>query len=229
MVNFKKLRQLIQTKGNGNVISREIQVSSFLRLQLVINGNAELIQSDEEKVVIEADENLQDYFEVVNSGKTLYITSGNKLWIPIFTKLSIKVYCRQLQMLYNASHGEVTSGNQLICSDPIEIKVQAHGDTFLNLKAPLVKLSAVCHGDIELKGECHELIIKNASHGDLNCKAMIADIATVSNASHGDLKLYSKEEISIKHAGHGDIHYYGEGKLKNIVHHGHGEVKHRKG
>jgi hypothetical protein len=228
MVNFKKLRQLIQARGNGNVITKEIEVSSFLRLQLVVNGNVELIQSDEEKVVIETDENLMDYFEVVNSGKTLYITSGNKLWIPVFTKLTIRVYCRQLQSVYNASHGDVCCGNQLCCPETFEIKVHAHGDTSLNVKAPVVKLNCACHGDVSLKGECHELSVKNASHGDLDCKGMLSDITSLSNASHGDITLFSKEEISIKHAGHGDVLYYGDGKLKNIVHHGHGDVKHRK-
>jgi hypothetical protein len=228
MVNFKKLRQMIETKGNGKIITKEISVSSFLRLHLSINGNVELIQSDEEKVVIEADENLQDYFEVVNSGKTLYVTGGNKLWIPVFTKLSVKVYCRQMNMLYNALHGNVFSNNQLIGNDSFELKVHAQGDTKLNIKAPSVKVNAACHGNIELKGECHELTIKNASQGDIDCKEMIADITSLSNASQGDIKLYSKEEISIKHAGQGDVFYYGEGKLKNIVHHGQGDVKHRK-
>ena len=50
---------------------------------------------------------------------------------------------------------------------------------------------------------------------------------SLSNASQGDVKLYSKEEVRIKHAGQGDVHYYGEGKLKNILHHGDGEVKHK--
>jgi Putative auto-transporter adhesin, head GIN domain len=228
MVNFKKLRQMIETKGNGKITTREISVSSFLRLHLSINGNIELIQSDEEKVVIETDENLQSYFDVVNSGKTLYVTGGNKLWIPVFTRLSIKIYCRQMNMLYNALHGNVFSGNQLISTDSFELKIHAQGDTKLNIKAPIVKINSACHGNVELTGECHEFTIKNASQGDLDCKGMLADITTLSNASQGDVKLYSKEEISIKHAGQGNVHYYGEGKLKNVVHHGQGEVKHKK-
>lgn len=228
MVNFKNLRKLVQTKGNGKVIKREIEVSSFLRLHISINGDTEIIQSDEEKVVIEADENLQDYFEVVNSGKTLYLTSGNKLWIPVFTKLNVQVYCRQMNTLYNASRGDVTSENQLICVDPFELKIHAQGDTKLNLKAPSIKVNAACQGDIVLKGECNELTIKNASQGDIDCKSMISNITTLSNASQGDVKLYSKEEISIKHAGQGDVFYYGDGKLKSIVHHGQGDVKHKK-
>lgn len=228
MVNFKRLRQMIETKGNGNITTREISVSSFLRLHLSINGNVELIQSDEEKVVIETDENLQSYFEVVNSGKTLYVTGGNKFWIPVFTQLSIKVYCRQMNMLYNALQGNVFSSNQLICNDSFELKIHAQGDTKLNIKASTIKVNAACQGNIELKGECHELTIKNASQGDIDCKEMIADITSLSNASQGSVKLYSKEEVRIKHAGQGDVHYYGEGKLKNILHHGDGEVKHKK-
>jgi len=218
---------MIEVQGNGNIVTREISVSSFIRLHVSGYG-AEIIQSDEEKVTIEADENLHDFFEVVNSGRTLYVTSEAKLRIPVFTKLKVKIYCRQVFVINNSCQGDLSSPNMLQSTEPLELKINSHGNTDLQLGYPLIKLSAACHGNIKLRGECHELTIKNASHGDLDCREMLADKTTITNASHGNVLLYSKEEIRIRHAGQGDIHYYGDGKLKNIVHHGDGEVAHRK-
>lgn len=219
---------MIELQGNGNIVTKEIRISSFMRLHVSGYGGAEIIQSDEEKVTIETDENLQEFFEVVNSGRTLYVTSEAKLRIPIFTQLKVKIYCRQVFVINNSCQGDLVSSNMLVSTEPVELKINSHGNTDLQLKAPMIKLSAACHGNIKLRGECHELNIKHASHGDLDCREMIADRTTIANASHGNVLLYSKEEIRIKNSGHGDIHYYGDGKLKNIVHHGNGEVAHRK-
>ena len=219
---------MIEIPGNGNVIEKEIRISSFIRLHIGIHGLAEIIQSDEEKVIVEADENLQDFFQVINSGKTLYVTSEAKLRIPVFTKLKVKIYCRQVHVLNVAGNGDVICTNPLISTEPVELKIHSQGNTSIQVKAPTVKLVSECHGNVELKGECHELVIRGAMHGDLHCKEMLADKTTITTASHGDVTLYSKEEISIKNAGHGDVHYYGDGRLKNLVHNGHGQVAHKK-
>src|SRR5689334_20979528 len=101
MVSFKKLRQMIEVKGNGNIVAKEIKVSSFLRLHLGVDCTVELHQSEEEKVVVETDENLQDYFEIANSGRTLYVSSQSKLRKAVYTYTGcvVKVYLRQLDTL----------------------------------------------------------------------------------------------------------------------------------
>src|ERR1700755_1884499 len=98
-MNFKKLRKMIEEKGNGTISSREIPVSSFIRLHIATNGVTNLIQGDEEKLVVEADENLLKYFEAMNSGRTLYISSDAGLRKPAFTHCKVDVYFRQLDTL----------------------------------------------------------------------------------------------------------------------------------
>ena len=130
---------MIELRGNGNVIEKEIKVSSFIRLHISVHSPVEIIQSDEEKVIIEADENLQDFFQVINSGKTLYVTTEAKLRIPVFTKLKIRVYCRQVYALNNASNADVSCANMLISTEPVEIKLQSQGNTSIQIKAPSIK------------------------------------------------------------------------------------------
>jgi hypothetical protein len=227
MANFRKLRQMIEVQGNGNITSSEKQVSSFLRIHLSINGNVELIQSTEEKVVIECDENLHDFFDITNSGRTLYVTSEAKLRRPVFTSLKVKVYIRQVDTIYNACHGNVLSDGALTCTNGLELKILSHGDTLLNINAPDLKLKSACHGNVTLTGNCGKLKIKAESHGDLDCRELRAGEVDVTNASHGELVVYSYATIIIKNAGHGNIYYYGPGQLKDIIQRGQGEIRHK--
>lgn len=91
---------MITVKGNATVASRKYNVSSFIHLHLSVNGQVQLCQSDEEKVEIETNENLFHFIDVVNSGKTLFITSEEGYRKPQFSQLKVKVYFRKPGM-YN--------------------------------------------------------------------------------------------------------------------------------
>ncbi len=228
MVNFKKLRQIISIQGNGNIVSKEFEISSFIRLHLAIQGNAELIQSDDEKVVVETDENLLDTFEVVNSGSTLYVTSESKLRTPAYTHCMVKVYYRQLEKLINSSNGNLTIGTPITLSNELFLKIQSNGNTDLEVDVPSLKLLNQCNGNLSLKGKCGQLEIKNQANGNLLARGLKANTATIKNLANGNVELYAEESISIYHLGNGFVHYFGPGKLTDVKQYGSGAVKHMK-
>jgi hypothetical protein len=217
---------MFEVQGNGNVVSLERRVSSFVRLHLSAQGSVELIASDEEKVVIEADENLHDYFEIVNSGRTLFVTAEGKLRQPKFTDLKIRIYVRQLHTLYNASIGPVRMTNLFRTDQPFDIKIHAHGDTELNVEAPSIRLVTATHGHVTLRGACDSIDIRAGSHGDLDCRGLRAGTVSLRNASHGNITLYAEQSLAIRHMGHGYVHYYGPGRLTDVRQFGHGEIRH---
>jgi len=227
MVSFKKLRQMIEVQGSGTITRKEIPVSSFLRLHLSARGTVYIEQADEEKVIIEADDNLLDYFEVVNSGRTIYITSESKLRTPKFTDLKIIVRVRQVDTISNAGLGNVESLNQLVSTEPILVKINSQGDTNLDINAPKIDVRMACQGNVTFRGECTQAVIKNSSQGDLDCKNLKAKNLSIRNMSQGNILLYAEESISITHMGQGYIHYFGPGRLKDIKQYGEGEVMHK--
>lgn len=218
---------MIEIKGNGNIVSKEIQVSSFLRLHIDGRGLVELVQSNDEKVIIETDENLLDYFDAQNSGSTLYVTSEAKLRKPVFTKCLIKVYLRQLDSLViRCDHGNVICYDTIRLSTPLDIKIQSEGNTSLNIDAPAIKLLSQCEGDVELKGKCGSITIKNQSQGNFSSKELIAEDLTINNMAQGNIELYAGKSISITHMGEGYVHYFGDAVLKSVKQYGDGEIKH---
>ncbi len=226
MVNFKKLKQLVTIQGSGKIISKQFDVSSFTRLHLGVQGNVELIQSDEEKVVVECDDNLMDTFEVVNSGSTLYILSDAKIRVPAYTFCLVKLYYRQISRLVNSSNGNLSIARPLALTSPLELKIQANGNTMLEVDVPYLKLTNQSNGNVSIKGRCSELEIKNQANGNLDCRELKAAIATIKNQANGNVDLRALQSISIYHLGNGYVNYYGNGVLKDVKQHGTGAIKH---
>lgn len=220
---------MIKEQGTGNIISKTINVSSFVRLHISVRGLVELYQADEEKVVVEADENLVDYIQAQNSGRTLYVTGEGKWRVPEFSELRVKVYYRQLYNLNHASEkgGELVCGNTLRSGEPLEIKIQSEKcQISLDVDAAAVKLNTACTSDIKIKGACNVFDVNLKSEGNLDASEMLAKNVTLKNYSVGNIDLYAEEAISISNYGQGNIHYRGNGLLKDIKQYGDGEVKH---
>jgi hypothetical protein len=243
MVTFKKLRRIFNEKGSGNVVSKTIAVSPFLQLHLCTQCNVEIIQSDEEKVVIEMDDNLIDGVRVDNSIKTLFVTQDVQQKIPLFSYGKITIYCRALEALYVTSHADVRSVKPIESKYAMVIKTVTHGDVYLELKASSIKVMSTNHGDFTLKCETNDLVVNNASKGDLNLEVKGAaveinhkgrgdmtlsgtcDQLTICNEGHGDIAGHElvTRDANVKSIGHGDASVYASHSIK-IQNLGHGDV-----
>lgn len=174
------------------------------------------------------DENLQSFVTAINSGRTLYISLKTMLKMPEFTALKLQVFTRQLDTINIGTHGNVIMSKAYNGALPLDIKIQSAGDTELHLSAPSIKINIQSHGNFKIVGECGGLSAKTQSHGDFDAQDLIAQNVVFSTQSKGNAWLYASESLIIKHAADGFVHYYGEGILKDIQHHGSGEVKHCK-
>lgn len=220
---------MAQIKGSGNISTREVLVNSFLKLQIKVIGEVNIIQSTVEKVLIETDDNLQSYIWTLNSGRTLYVTQNSKIIMktPIFTSLKISIYVRQINSLENKIIGNLNSNNQIISALPFELGVSSIGNTNLNIKAPSIKAKFNALGDIQLSGESGETTIQNKMYGNLNCKDLISSSFSIENRSVGNIQFFAKENITIKHRGVGNINYFGTALIRELDIKGVGEVTHK--
>lgn len=217
---------MIEVKGNGNLVSREVSVSTFVRLHLACKGIIELHQSDEEKVIVEADENLLDYFSATNAGRSLFVSTEANLKRLVFTSCVVKVFLRQLNILYvRNEQGNVICPGEIKLTEPLEIKIQTWGQTDLWMSAPSIKVLCQANGNTLLKGSTEKLEIKNQSEGDLDASQLKAGELSIKNMADGNVWLHADNAINIAHYGHGFIHYGGNAVVKDIKQYGHGEVK----
>lgn len=214
-------------EGSGNVISRERAVSSFIKLHAAFNGDIEITQSEEERVEVECDDNLQEHIEVTNAGRTLYITESGGIRKAKYTHILVRVYVRQIDTLINSMHGSMRCANTIVAPDTFYLELNSHGNSKIDVRTAQLKCLTRCHGNLELSGECAEAAIKTQMHGDLLARGLKAKKITLKNMSHGNMEIYGSEQIFIRHMGTGYVHYYGNGRLMDINMMGQGEVKHK--
>lgn len=227
MVSFKKIKSILEVEGNGNIISKRFEISSFLRLHLGTFGTVYLIKSDEESITVETDENLMEYFEAGNSGRTLYVSSSSKLRKPAYTSHKIFIRLRQLEdLVIRCENGNVITDGNLTLTEPITIKLQTVGNVELDLNAPSIKLTSQSVGNLTLKGNTDSLEIKNQSVGTLDAENLLAKRLKIKNQGVGNIDLNASETIEISHMGTGYVHFKGDAVLKNVKQFGSGEIKH---
>ncbi|TND07735.1 MAG: hypothetical protein FD123_3054 [Bacteroidetes bacterium] len=214
-------------EGSGKIVSRERAISSFIKLHASFNGNIEITQSDEERVVVECDDNLQEYIDVNNMGRTLYITDGGGIRKAKYTHILVRVFLRQVDTIISSMHGNLYSANCITAQESLYLEINSHGNTSLQLKTPSFKCLARCQGDVELSGECGEASIKTMMQGDLHARKLLAGKITLKNMGEGKMEIFGKEQIMIRHMGQGSVHYYGPGQLKDVNMMGDGEIKHK--
>ncbi len=220
---------MMEVKGNGNIVSREASVSTFIRLHIGCKGIIELHQSDEEKVVFETDENLLSYFAATNAGRTLYVSVESNLRKLVFTSCVIKIYLRQMNTLYVRNEGgNVVCPGKISLSEPIKITVQSVGNTELNLVVPAIKLLCQTEGNVTLRGACEKIDINTMSEGNFDSSKLKAGELYIKNMAEGNVDVYAEKIIRMKHYGEGYLHYYGPAAVKDVLHYGEGEIKHMK-
>lgn len=218
---------MVEVQGNGNIVSREISVSTFIRLHLGCTGTIELHQSDEEKVTIDADENLLEYFAATNAGRTLYVSNEGNLRKPAYTSCTIKVYFRQLNKIILRNHnGRTFCPKQLVLKEPLDVKIQSVADSELDIVCPSMKIVAQTVGNITLKGSCEKLEIKNQSTGNFDASQMQAGDLSINNMAVGNVLLHANDNIRMSHYGNGFIHYSGDANVKDVKQYGNGEIRH---
>ena len=214
-----------QVRGNGNVEKQERSVGDFTGV--VVRSGIDLLvtQGDQNKVVIETDENLQEFIVTEVESGILYIYVQKNAKIYKSSAMEAHVAVNQLDKLNVSGGGDVQSQG-LITTDDIGIAISGGGDLQFDLKANRAKCDVSGGGDVGLDADIKEFKAAISGGGDLHFDGVLglldlrisgggdakinggsrADGVIISMSGGGDLVLeIACEKIKISSAGGGDV------------------------
>lgn len=186
-------------EGNGNLVTRDVPVSSFESLKASGVYELKLLQGDKETVKIEADENLQPYFNVRNEGNSLVIDMKelNNKNLKNKNKMRVFVTFRKLKELNISTVGSVNADKELSFGD-LEIKNSSVGQVDLRLSANSVKLNNSSVGNIVLAGKAQNADFKNTGVGNLNAGSFVVQSMNIENNGVGGATVNAEKELKVK-------------------------------
>jgi hypothetical protein len=195
-------------KGNGNVVTETRSIKSdFEEVKVSTGLNVFIKQGNDIKVVVKADENLQEIIitEVRGNALKIYAEKG----IKRAEKLDVFVTMPVLTKLV-ASAGADAYIKEVFKTEEIVLSTSSGADINANIKAKSVDASTSSGSDIKVYGETDYFKGSASSGSDLNARELRSKVAKAEASSGADLTITATEEIKAHASSGGDVTYYGK-------------------
>ncbi|HPS13568.1 MAG TPA: head GIN domain-containing protein [Prolixibacteraceae bacterium] len=210
--------------GNGNVTKETRQVKGFDGIKASAGIDVYLFQGNEEKVVVESDENLHDCIITEVKGSTLHcyidcnVRSSKVMKVYVNYKMLNKI---------NASSGSDVLGETLLKTDNLDVEVSSGADVKVEVDAQTVHCDVSSGSDALLKGKADHFQGSASSGADLKADELVVNSCEADASSAGDIKITVKKQIRASASSGGDVTYFGNPENENINESSGGDVHRR--
>ncbi len=189
-------------------VTKTVEVSSFHAIKSGSSIDIYLFQGNEEKVKLEADEDIIDKIivEVENGVLRIDLKSGSYRNIKV---LNAYVTLKQLDQLKVSGSGDVYCKTS-ISGDELDVNITGSGDVALDLKMEAVACEIRGSGDVDLKGVSKILNIGIMGSGDVEAEDLNLSECIVNMHGSGDVELQGTTAyLQIQGNSSGDVDAFG--------------------
>lgn len=194
-------------KGNGNVVTQERNVSeAFTEVRGSAGLDVYLTQGIENKIVVEADENLLEYITTdIESGKLHVTTSEN-----IGRSKAQKVYVtfKELNNI-EASSGADVVGNSVIKSQKLSLKSSSGADLKLEVFSQDLTIKASSGSEVEVSGKASSLNADASSGSEIDAEKLLVVNCNAEASSGAEVSVNVKDKLETNVSSGGKVNYYG--------------------
>jgi hypothetical protein len=224
-----------RVRGSGDIERETRRVRGITGVELATIGTLRIEIGNEEKLIIEAEDNLLEYIETDVRRGVLKIDNDEDVSLEPRRRIRYYLTVKELEELAVSSSGDIiapdleadrfdisvsSSGDidmgTLECED-LEIRISSSGDVHIEeLRAETIEVGISSSGEIEIDdGSVEEQEISISSSGEYLAKHLDSERARVRVSSSGDAHVRVSEFLDARTSSSGDINYYGDPRLRS--------------
>ncbi|MFB9294675.1 head GIN domain-containing protein [Persicitalea jodogahamensis] len=213
-----------QLRGNGVIKSENRSIREVRAVKVNKGIDLYIRQGDNEKLTLEADENLLKYFVSDVSNGTLTLTI-DKTFVQAKT-LKAYLTVRSLERLESSGGSDVYSEGVLRAEKMI---CQASGGSDVRLELDVKNMTINTSGgaDAYLKGLASQLQVSASGGSDIKARDLRADVVKATASGGADVHVFADLRLTARASGAGSVYYYGDPQEVNQSSSGGGDVKKR--
>lgn len=204
------------TKGDGNVISKEIAIKDYNQLDIEVNDMVLVYKQSTEVpyLKIETDRNIMDLLTIEQEEEEITIKVSPKHTQIAPTHLTITTNSTKLKELTIAGNGSCNLGKG-ITGEELEIilagkcTVQADSITVNQLDCAIAG-----NGELQLTGIVNKTEIESAGNSQIKAFGLQTDVLECNIAGRSQIEITVNNLISAEIAGKADILYKGNPQIK---------------
>ena len=187
-----------------NTETQTRETKSFHGIKVSTGIDLYLSQGDNEKITVEADDDIiDDLVTVVKDGILKIYMEKNFSW-RWHTTRKVYVTFRDLDLL-DASSGSDVESKEPLHVKTLKIEASSGSDIELEVNADELYVKTSSGSDADLKGRTNFLKASSSSGSDLNAAELHTRVCEVSASSGSDASVYVTERINAKASSGADI------------------------
>lgn len=204
---------IIGIKGSGRVVKNERIAETFE--SIVVSAGLEVILSQDSilKIIVEADDNLQEIIKTEVSNGKLKIFPEER--IKSAAAKRIYVTFKDINSLKASSGSEIKSDRELRLS-ALQLSASSGARVELDLAVIKLMVEGSSGGDITLSGSAESLDIDGSSGAVIKASDLPGKTCNAGASSGANLKIFVSEKINAKVSSGGNIKVSGNPKERNV-------------
>ena len=188
----------------------ERDVSSFTGVSLGISGDLYLTQGSPQKVVIQAENNMDEIETQVRDG-VLRIKTDN--WSSRIKGVKIWITMPEVEALNVSGSGDILAETS-INTDELELKVSGSGSINISeLNADEIGAAISGSGDLKLAGSADEMELRISGSGSVYAEGLKVNECGIKISGSGSCKIDVTGELDASISGSGKVTYYGNPQI----------------
>lgn len=211
----EKDKKEVKIEGSGNVITKDVAIQSFDQLQVSGVFNVVLTQGSKESVKIEAEDNLQQLFEVKNEGNKLIVDMKKDSHFDSKKKMTVYITFKNLKSMDLKMVGNLTSEGNLSFGD-LSLNNKSVGSVDLALNAQKLDIKNKSVGNLKLRGKADNAVIKSNSVGSIKAADFVVQTMDIDNDGVGSAEVNAAKELKVKESFLGKVRNAGSATAKRI-------------
>jgi hypothetical protein len=189
---------------------RIVDVGSFTELSLGISATLYLTQGDDEKVVVDCDDDDFEDIEFDYSSGKLTIKNKDK-WSWSWSggsDVDIYITMKNIDRLSVSGSGDIIGKNK-INTDDLSLSISGSGDMDLDVSSEDVDVRISGSGSVLLNGESDKMDARISGSGKVKAEDMEVKVFKASISGSGTCYITASEEVNASISGSGTVYYSG--------------------
>lgn len=205
-------------KGSGNLETETRAVANIKSVALTSVGDLTIIMADQEKLEIEAEDNLLPFItSEVRNGQLILGVEENKNIQPT-QSIRYTLYVNQpLEGLAVSGLGSIRAPQ--INTDRLDVDVSGAGDVKLDgLYAERLDVSISGLGSIYIDaGEVTQQTTQISGSGNLDAEDMLSQEAEIRISGLGNANVWVEDQLTVEISGSGNVSYFGSPSVRQEI------------
>ncbi len=195
-------------KGEGPIITKDLDVSSFTGIVLANSANVYVTQGSTQKITAEGQANIIDNLKTKVKGNNWVISFRDN--VAKYKTLKIYITVPTITNLTVSGSGNLITKSNFDGLDDLDVHISGSGNIEALVDGGDVDSHISGSGNISLVGSAQKLDIHISGSGNVNSYKMETKKCKVHISGSGECRVNVRNDLNVSISGSGDVSYKGD-------------------